>query len=154
MGGGSPRKEPILLPLRDSAKTSSPPNPPLCWQSKNTGEAAPAWSQRDCGGRVRDRERERHDQSRPGETPLDRASLATTRQRLLAEHEELLEQQLALLEELLEQQLTLHEELLEQQLTLREELLAQQLELQLQQLERQLELLKAEHGELLLSGLV
>ena len=41
-GAVLPWKEPILLPLRDSAKTSSPPNPPLCWQSKNTGEAAPA----------------------------------------------------------------------------------------------------------------
>jgi hypothetical protein len=85
-GAVLPRKEPILLPLRDSAKiTQTPPNPPLCWQSIKTGEAAPAWSQRDCGGRVRDRERERHDQSRPGETPLDRASLAKTCQHLLAE---------------------------------------------------------------------
>ena len=36
-------------------------------------------------------QRERHDQSRPGETPLDRASLAWTWQRLLAGREEPLE---------------------------------------------------------------
>ncbi len=65
-----PLKEPIWLLLHDSAKTSKPPNHPLCWQKKNTGEAAPSWSQRDCGGRVKYRERERHDQRRPGETPL------------------------------------------------------------------------------------
>ncbi len=39
-GAVLPRKERIWLTLRNSDKTSSPPNPPLCWQSKRTGGRA------------------------------------------------------------------------------------------------------------------